>query len=70
MPNIVADMPSHNLPTSLKDKFSHLALTDPYFDRSSSVDMLLGADVFSHIMDGKQMSIDESLSVAYGSVFG
>jgi len=32
--------------------------------------MLLGADVFARIMDGKRVSIDDSLPVAYGSVFG
>jgi len=70
MPNIVSDMPSHNLPKLLKDKFSHLALADPCFDRSSPIDMLLGADVFSRNMDGNRVSIDDSLPVAYGSVFG
>lgn len=70
MPNIVSDMPSHDLPNLLKDKFSHLALANPHFDRSSPIDMLLGADMFSRIMDGNRVSIDDSSPVAYGSVFG
>lgn len=70
MSKIVADMPSHNLPTNLKDKFSHLVLADPHFDRSAPVDLLLGADAFSHIIDGKRVSVEDSLPIAYGSIFG
>ncbi|XP_060870209.1 uncharacterized protein LOC132944717 [Metopolophium dirhodum] len=62
-------MPSQHLPKLIKDKYSHLALADPHFDRSAPIDMLLGADVFARIMDGKRVSIDDSLPVAYGSVF-
>lgn len=70
MPNIVTDMPSQNLPTYLKGKFSYLALADPHFDISAPIDMLLGADVFSRILDGKRVSIHASLPAAYGSIFG
>jgi len=34
------------------------------------VDLLLGADVFSQVFDGKRVLVDDSLPAAYSSLFG
>lgn len=70
LPSITTNMPSRHLPERCKDQFSHLALADPSFDRPAPVELLLGADVFSQILDGKRVVVDESLPTAFGSVFG
>lgn len=63
-------MPSTCLSPRLKENFAHLALADPYFDSPAPVDMLLGADVFAQIMDGKRVVFNDSLPAAFGSLFG
>ncbi|XP_015378415.1 PREDICTED: uncharacterized protein LOC107172635 [Diuraphis noxia] len=70
LPSITSDMPRTSLPTDIKDRFSSLALADPQFDVTQPVDMLLGADVFSAILDGRKVKIDESLPTAFSSIFG
>lgn len=70
LPKVTNDMPLHNLPPHLKTKFSHLALADPLFDRPAPVDMLLGADVFAHIFDGKRVVLEDSLPAAFSTLFG
>ncbi|VVC45890.1 Ribonuclease H-like domain,Protein of unknown function DUF1759,Peptidase aspartic [Cinara cedri] len=70
MPKLTADMSSQNLPTSVRSKFSHLVLADPYFDCSTPIDMLLGADVIPSILNGEHVLVDESLPPAYKSIFG
>jgi len=44
------------LPTSVKRRFSHIALADPALDVPVSIDLILGADLYYHIFDGKQYS--------------
>jgi len=63
-------MPSQRLPPKMLKKFCHLALADPRFDSPAPVELLLGADVFSQVMDGKRVLLDPSLPAAYGSIFG
>ncbi|KAF0724709.1 Uncharacterized protein FWK35_00038057, partial [Aphis craccivora] len=70
LPTITTNMPSRHLPKHCKHKFSHLALADPSFDLPAPVELLLGADVFSQILDGKRVVIDNSLPTAFGSLFG
>jgi len=70
LPSITSDMPRTSLPTDIKDRFSSLALADPQFHETQPVDMLLGADVFSAILDGRKVKIDESLPTAFSSIFG
>jgi hypothetical protein len=70
LPSITSDMPSNSLPTDIKDRFSTLALADPQFNIASPVDMLLGADVFSSILDGRKIKFDESLPTVFSSIFG
>ncbi|CAI6351321.1 unnamed protein product [Macrosiphum euphorbiae] len=70
LPSITSDMPRTSIPVDIKDRFSTLALADPQFNVASPVDMLLGADVFSAILDGRQIKIDEALPTAFSSIFG
>jgi len=70
LPRVTGTMPSRQFPTSLKEKFAHLALADPEFDCPVSMDLLLVADVFSQVFDGKRVLVDDSLPAAYSSLFG
>ncbi|KAL4153154.1 hypothetical protein QTP88_000987 [Uroleucon formosanum] len=70
LPSITSNMPRSSVSADIKDRFATLALADPQFNVSSPVDMLLGADVFSSILDGRQVKIDASLPTAFSSIFG
>ncbi|CAI6349887.1 unnamed protein product [Macrosiphum euphorbiae] len=70
LPSITGDLPRHSLEPSVRDKFSHLALADPDFHIAAPVDLLLGADLFSSIVDGRQVVVDKSLPAAFSSCFG
>lgn len=70
LPSITSDMPRTSLPTDIRDRFSSLTLANPQFHVTRPVDMLLGADVFSVILDGRKVKIDESLPTAFSSIFG
>lgn len=62
---------SDTCPLAVLDlNLKNLELADSDFDRYNPVDLLLGADVFSQVMDGKRVIIRDSLPVAFGSVFG
>jgi len=63
-------MPVHHLSPQLKQYFTHLNFAYPGFDSPGSVDLLLGADVFSQIMDGKRVVINDCLLTAFSSLFG
>lgn len=49
----------HPLLHTVADKYKHLALADPSLIRPSAIDVLLGARVFSQILNGKRISIGE-----------
>jgi hypothetical protein len=70
LPSITSDMPRSSLPADIKDRFSTLALADPQFNIASPVDMSLGVYVFSSILDGRKIQVDESLPTAFSSIFG
>lgn len=70
LPKITGNMPICPLAPQVKQHFSHLALADPGFDRSDPIDLLSGADVYSQVMDGKRIVINDSLPAAFGSLFG
>lgn len=70
LPTITGDMPHKTLHSNIKDRFSNLALADPSFNVASSVDMLLGADVYATIMNGRKIVIDADLPSAFNSIFG
>ena len=48
---ITKDLPLYPIPLPLKrDHLSHLALADPEFRSPASIDLLLGAEVFTSIL--------------------
>ncbi|XP_050531794.1 uncharacterized protein LOC126900234 [Daktulosphaira vitifoliae] len=70
LPSITCDIPRRPIPVDMKKRVEHLVLADPTFDVSSSIDVLLGADVYPLVMDGKQVSLGISLPAAFSSIFG
>ncbi|XP_050548131.1 uncharacterized protein LOC126909744, partial [Daktulosphaira vitifoliae] len=70
LPSITCDIPRCPIPVDIKKRVEHLALADPTFDVSSSIDVLLGADVYPLVLDGKQVSLGSFLPAAFSSIFG
>jgi len=70
LPAITSNMPRRSLDTSVKDRFANLALADPTFNIASPVDVLLGADLFAQIVDGRKVTVAADLPTAFGSIFG
>lgn len=67
---ITSNLPHTQVPHDIKGKFKNLVLADPTFDVPSSVDMLLGADLFAKIMTGERLIIGNDVPAAMNSVFG
>ncbi|XP_050538460.1 uncharacterized protein LOC126903928 [Daktulosphaira vitifoliae] len=70
LPKITGEMPHGPLTPDIQNKYSHLALADPQFYKPGPVDMLIGADLFPAVMDGKRVVVNERMPTAFGSVFG
>lgn len=68
-PTITAQMPCHPLSDQVVDKYKNLALADPSFAVPNKVDLLLGADLFARILNGKRVLVGDAYPVAFGSVF-
>ncbi|XP_022160658.1 uncharacterized protein LOC111026817 [Myzus persicae] len=47
---ITSDLPSAPLPSSVRTCYQHLALADPQFDHPSKIVMLIGGDLFPHLI--------------------
>lgn len=69
-PEITSNMPKKPLPKDIKCRYSHFALADPNFDVSSPVELLLGADVYPSIVDGRKSTIANDIPSAFHSIFG
>lgn len=69
-PTITADMPRQPVALDVAERYRHVALADPTFTIPKPVDLLLGADIFSQILDGKRFSVGEQYPVAFGTAFG
>lgn len=63
-------MPRHPLPLTVASKYRNLALADPSFTQPGAIDVLLGADIFAQILNGKRVSVGDTYPLAFGSVFG
>ncbi|XP_060871407.1 uncharacterized protein LOC132945655 [Metopolophium dirhodum] len=63
-------MPRQPLSRSIADKYQHLALADPSFINPGTIDVLLGADLFAQILNGKRVSVGDAFPTAFGTVFG
>lgn len=70
LPSITGDLPRNTLSPRLKDRYENLALADPTFNVTSPIDLLLGGDVYSSIMEGRKIVIDDNLPAAFNSIFG
>lgn len=70
LPAIIKDLPRNILPAGIKERFSNLALADPSFHITAPVDLLLGGDVYAAVMDGRKITVDKNLPVAFSSIFG
>ena len=71
LPKLTSDLPSHPVPFDSKWRhLLNLTLADPYFGTPGSVDVLLGADVFSRaVFNGRRFRPSRSPS-AFRTHFG
>lgn len=61
--------PKETLPDSIRTSFQNFLLADKYFYKSSSIDIILGVDVYSRIIqDG--IFIRAGLPTAQNTIFG
>lgn len=67
---ITSDLPQARISAAFKNKLKHLVLADPTFDLPSSVDMLLGADLFCKIVTEDHVTFGDNMPMAMNSVFG
>lgn len=63
-------MPRQPLSETVFQKFTHLALADLSFATPSPIDVLLGADIFSSVLNGNRIDVENAYPVAFGSIFG
>lgn len=68
--SIVGNLPSVCLPIDIAEKFNQQDLADPNFIHSSRVDLLLGADIFSEIIDTSHQHFIKGSPCALQTVFG
>lgn len=66
---ICSTTPSETLPTSVRKHFENLVLADKSYYKSSSVDLILGVDIFSRIIKEGSF-IRTGLPSALNTVFG
>lgn len=43
-------MPASQLPSSIRERYEHLVLADSVFDSPVLIDMLIGGDLFPHVI--------------------
>lgn len=70
MDTITNQMPTVELPPSVRESCRHLTLADDKFDRPHEIDLLLGAELFHNLYDGQRLVLGPGLPVALHSVFG
>lgn len=66
---ITSRLPRQSLPSDIENRYSNITLVDPSFHVAAPVDLLLGADIYSQIMGGRMVSVDEVLSSVFSSNF-
>lgn len=67
---ITAQLPSARLPLVVRDHCRHLTLADRDFDVPADIDILIGAELFHDVYDGKRIKLGSGLPTALHSVFG
>lgn len=70
LPKLIPKMPSVPLPHKGWSHIQHLNLADPLFHTPQPVEMLLGADILSHILLGNVVTGSPGSPIAMNSVFG
>jgi len=70
LPSITSSMPSIPLPSTVRERCSHLLLADPNFDSPAPIELLLGADVFPQVLRHKRQSLGPGLPTAFDTIFG
>lgn len=70
LPRICSNQPTSPLLTSSWRHIKNLHLADPDFDKPSPVDILLGADIFPHIIQGGRVCGNNNEPVALNTIFG
>lgn len=58
------------IPNNVINDFKGLQLADPWFYKKSPIDIILAADIFPYIYDGKKLTINPDVPVALSSIFG
>lgn len=69
MKNLTSHLPPITVDVKKYDKIQSLKLADPHFNRSSSVDILLGGDIFLKLLCPEKYQLDEDL-FAQNTCFG
>jgi hypothetical protein len=69
-PLITTQMPGQPIPENIANKYKNVAMADPLFAVPEEIDVLLDADLFARILDGKRVSVGDSFPVGFSSIFG
>lgn len=67
---LTSDLPTVQIPNNVIHHFKDLELADPWFYKKAPIDIILAADIFPHIYDGKKCIVSPDVPIALGSVFG
>ncbi|XP_062541917.1 uncharacterized protein LOC134209913 [Armigeres subalbatus] len=69
-PKITSDIPERSFDTSSWSIPANIELADPYFHRRGRIDMLVGAEIFWHIVKDGQFKLGSNLPVLTKTEFG
>ncbi|XP_072159686.1 uncharacterized protein [Bemisia tabaci] len=70
MTKITTDLPNISLPNTMSKPLRTLILADPEWMKPGPVDLLIGADLYPHIYDGRKIILDENWPIALSSIYG
>ncbi|XP_074038689.1 uncharacterized protein [Leptinotarsa decemlineata] len=70
LPSICSNIPSQTIDRNDFLDLSKFELADPTFNVSQPIDMLLGADIFAHILKGSSHVVNTDKPVALDTIFG
>eukprot|EP00102_Acyrthosiphon_pisum_P018371 XP_008190100.1 PREDICTED: uncharacterized protein LOC103311961 [Acyrthosiphon pisum] len=51
--HITMQLPSDRLPAAVRERYHHLVLADPEFDVPGPIDMLIGSDLYPHLLQSR-----------------
>lgn len=69
-PNICENLPSLSFDSPNWPHLQHIQLADPQFNTSQQIDLLLGADIFSQVLDSGRIVGNENEPIALNTRFG